>query len=140
MESPIDKDKITEIPGLLPYAHHVGSGLIRPEDIGKIKGRAMSAMVEQTNMQLKQIYEQMKLLSEQARSIRKRFEISKEIYQAAIHFEPVIGQIYYLYERQDGSKVLSLIGPNQWGRKMPFCRYVASVKLLADHTWEVIEE
>jgi hypothetical protein len=47
-ENPIDKDKITETPSTLPYAHHVGSPVIKPIDKGRVKGNAMSAMVEQT--------------------------------------------------------------------------------------------
>ncbi len=46
--NPIDKDKVAENPGLLPYAHHSSSAIIRPEDKGKIKGRAIMAMEEQT--------------------------------------------------------------------------------------------
>ena len=32
--NPIDKDKITETPSLLPYAHTIGGVVIRPEDVG----------------------------------------------------------------------------------------------------------
>jgi hypothetical protein len=42
--NPIDKDKVTDDPGLLPYAHTVGSAVIRPEDRGRIRGNAMLAM------------------------------------------------------------------------------------------------
>ena len=55
MVNPIDKDKTTETPSLLPYPHHIGSIVVRPEDQGKIKGRAYSAMQEQTAKQLMQI-------------------------------------------------------------------------------------
>ena len=51
-ENPIDKDKVTENPHSLEYAHHVGSALIKPEDKGKIKGRAISAMEHQTDQQI----------------------------------------------------------------------------------------
>ena len=40
--NPIDKDKIAENPHLLPYAHTVGGALVKPEDKGRIKGRAVS--------------------------------------------------------------------------------------------------
>ena len=49
--NPIDKDKITETPHNLPYAHNVGSAIIFPDDKDRIKSNAMSAMVEQTNLQ-----------------------------------------------------------------------------------------
>mgnify|MGYP000920810291 CR=1 FL=1 len=35
--NPIDKDKIAENAGLLPYASHIGSAIIKPIESGKIK-------------------------------------------------------------------------------------------------------
>ena len=35
--NPIDKDKIADAPHLLPYAHSVGSAIIKPIDKGKVK-------------------------------------------------------------------------------------------------------
>jgi hypothetical protein len=137
--NPIDKDKITETPSTLPYAHHVGSAIIKPEDKGRIKGRAMAAMVEQTNSQMQQIYEQMQLLAEQAKRLEKRVLVSEKIYNADINFEPVIGHIYYLYRRKNGKQVLSMVAPENWGKSIPFEAFEAKVKLLADHTWEVLE-
>jgi hypothetical protein len=137
--NPIDKDKITETPSTLPYAHHVGSAIIKPEDKGRIKGRAMAAMVEQTNSQMQQIYEQMQLLAEQAKRLEKRVLVSEKIYNADINFEPVIGHTYYLYRRKNGKQVLSMVAPENWGKSIPFEAFEAKVKLLADHTWEVLE-
>ena len=137
--NPIDKDKVTEIPGLLEYAHHVGSALIKPEDRGKIKSRALTAMREQTNMQVKNIYEQMQVLANQMNDIKKRVEISEEIYHTEMRFEPMIGQTYHLYRKEDGSTAMSIIGPNQWGKTASFNEFIASVKLLADHTWEILK-
>lgn len=134
----IDKDKMAENPGLLPFAHTVGGAVIRPEDTGKIKGRAVKAMRQQTEMQMAQIYQQMQLLAEQANRIKERVEVSERIYTAAVGFEPLIGMTYYLYQRKDKTDVLSLIAPNEWGRSKPFEKYVARVTMLADHTWDVV--
>jgi hypothetical protein len=57
------------------------------------------------------------------------------IYNAKLSFKPEIGQIYYLYEKKDGSHMISLISPKEWGAGMPYKSFVAAVKLLADHTW-----
>jgi hypothetical protein len=135
--NPIDKDKITETPHLLPYAHHVGGFVIKPLDKGRIKGRAMEAMVQQTEMQLKQLYGQMETLAKQAVELRERAEISYRIYEADMNFQPLVGHTYFLYERADGLSVLSMIASHEWGKKMPYARFLAEVKLLADHTWEV---
>ncbi len=61
--NPIDPEKIAENPGLLPYAHHAGSMPIKPEDEGKLKSRALRAMEYQTDVQLKQIYDQIQVLA-----------------------------------------------------------------------------
>ncbi|MDX1651034.1 MAG: DUF2452 domain-containing protein [Brumimicrobium sp.] len=138
--NPIDPDKITENPHNLPYAHHTGSALVRPEDKGRIKGRAMNAMEHQTDMQMDQIYRQMELLAEQARNLQNRKTVSEKIYNAEMRFEPLINHIYHLYQREDSSYLLSLIAPDQWGRSRKNYDFVATVRLLADHTWEIIEK
>jgi len=135
--NPINKDKTTENPGLLPYAHTAGSAVIKPEDIGKVKGRSVLAMRQQTDKQMNQLYEQMEILAKQAKMLAERKEISERIYEAAMGFEPIINQTYYLYEKEDGTDLLSLISPNEWGKSFKYSKFLAKVLLLADHTWEV---
>ncbi|MDE3236787.1 MAG: DUF2452 domain-containing protein [Bacteroidota bacterium] len=120
---------------VLPYASSVGSVAIRPTKEGMIRHKALSAMEEQTNMQLDQIKQQIELLAKQAQEIRKRKELSMMIYEAKISFKPQIGHTYHLYEKRDGSHQLSLVAPQEWGGNGPFKQYVATVRLLADHTW-----
>lgn len=139
-ENPIDPDKITENPGSLEYAHHAGSALVRPEDIGKLKGRAISAMEHQTDMQLDQIRAQMQLLADQAKQLNDRKIISEIIYGAEMRFEPVINHIYYLYQKEEGTYLLSLIEPDQWGQSKKTFDYIATVRLLADHTWDILDK
>lgn len=138
--NPIDPDKIALNPHLLPYAHTVGGAVIKPEDTGKLKGRALSAMNQQTDMQLSQIYEQMQLLAAQAQKIQARKTISDYIYQTELRFEPLINHTYHLYRKADQKLMLSLIDQNAWGRSGKDLEFLASVKLLADHTWEIIEQ
>ncbi len=138
--NPIDKDKIAENPHLLPYAHTVGGAVIKPIDKGRVKGLSVEAMHKQTSMQLDQIRKQMELLAEQAMKIQHRVEISERIYQADMGFKPLIGHIYFLYEKKDGTNVLSVVGNDEWGpRGYPYEHFVAKVCLLADHTWDVLE-
>ena len=118
-----------------PYASSVGSVAIQPTKQGMIKHKALSAMEAQTNMQLEQIKQQIELLAKQAQEIRKRRELSLMIYDAQMNFKPQIGQIYHLYENKDGNYLLSLVAPKEWAGKGPFKQFVATVQLLADHTW-----
>ena len=140
MENPIDKDKITENPHNLPYAHHVGGVVIEPIDKGKVKGKAIAAMYEQTNSQLDQLREQMQLIASQAKKLKERVEVSEKIYDAEMGFEPLIGHTYYLYQRKNEQYLLSMVHPKDWGKKIPFEKFIASVKLLSDHTWETLED
>lgn len=134
------KEKTTDIPGLLPYGHHGGSALVKPEDIGKVKGRSLSAMQSQTDMQMAQIYKQMQLLADQAKMIQERVNFSERIYKVAMGFEPLINHHYFLYEKEDGTDFLSMLSPEDWGRKKPFSKFLGEVKLLADHTWEIVRK
>ena len=136
--NPIDKDKVAETPGLLPYAHTAGGAVIRPEDKGRIRGNAMTAMYDQTDRQMEQLRRQMETLVNQAKSLNDRMSISETIYQAEIPFQPVIHHLYHLYQRKsDGVHLLSMVAPSEWGRKQPY-EHLATVRLLGDHTWEVM--
>jgi hypothetical protein len=120
---------------VLPYSASVSGAVIRPNEEGMIKHKALTAMEEQTNMQLDQIKKQIELLALQAQEIQKRKELSMMIYNAKLLFKPNIGQTYYLYEKNDGNHMLSLVSPKEWGPAGPFKKFVAAVRLLADHTW-----
>ncbi len=137
MENPIDPEKTTQTPGLIAFPHSVGSAVIKPEDLGKMKGRALNAMKDQTERQLSQLYTQMQTLVEQANNLKLRVEVSENIYKSHIPFEPVIGHEYYMYERENGSHFLSMISPKEWGKSTANRKCNASVTLLSDHTWEV---
>jgi hypothetical protein len=136
--NPIDPKKIAQNPGLLPYAHNAASAIVKPIDKGKTKGIAVRAMYEQSNSDLDQIRKQVELLALQAKLIHDRVAISEKIYLADMNFKPVIGYIYHLYLKKDQSHVLSMVAPNEWGRKQPYT-WVATCRLMADHTWDVIE-
>ncbi len=137
--NPIDKDKIAENPGLLPYAHSVGGAIIKPIDKGKIKGVAMSSMYQQTEKQLIDIKEQVEYLLQKAQNVHDKIHISEKIYEADCGFKPLPGQIYFLYQKKEKEEyVLSMIGKNEWNNRCPY-EYMAEVQLLADHTWDVLD-
>lgn len=125
---------------VLPYSASVSGAVIKPTEEGVIRHKALTAMEEQTNMQLEQIRKQIELLALQAQEIQNRKELSLLIYGAKLNFTPVIGHIYYVYEKADGSNLLSMVSPKEWGGGAgPYKRFVAMVKLLADHTWMEVQ-
>lgn len=120
---------------VMPYAASVSGAVIKPTEEGVIRHKALSAMEEQTNMQLDQIRKQIELLALQAQEIQMRKELSMIIYNAKLSFSPVIGTIYYLYEKNDNTHFVSMVSPKEWGGSGPYKTFIAQVKLLADHTW-----
>ena len=134
-----EKEKITDLPGLIEYAHHAGSAIIKPLDKGRIRGNAVAAMHDQTDRQFRQLYEQMETLIEQAKYLKNRVEVSERIYQANVPFQPVIGKVYFLYRKKDGIDLLSMVSPNEWGDSLPYDAFEAEVRLMSDHTWEIVK-
>ena len=139
ISNPIDKDNVTDNPNSLTYGHHRGSFPVIPTKEGVIKNKALSAMEHQTDIQLNQIKDQMALLAEQAKKLKERIDVSHMIYNAEMRFEPLISHTYHLYESEDGSFKLLMVGPNEWGKKESPHAFISTVKLLADHTWEIVK-
>lgn len=123
---------------LSPIPLSVSSPVIRVEDKGKLKANAVEAMHHYATQEIALLKRQADLIMEQVRDIENRLKVSEKIYDSDFRFQPVIGQLYHLYEREDHFK-LSLIGPSEWGRSKSMGKHIASVKLLGDHSWEVIQ-
>jgi hypothetical protein len=124
---------------LSPIPLSIGSPVIRPEDKNKIKANAVEAMHHYANQEIMLLKKQADLIMSQVREIEARLKISEHIYESDLKFTPTVNQVYHLYEKDEYYK-LSLIGPDEWGRSKPIGKYVASVKLLGDHSWDVIKK
>jgi ribosome maturation protein Sdo1 len=134
IHNPIDKDQVTETPHTLPYPHTIGSAVIVPIDKRGVKGSSLATVEEQAEMQLNEIREQLELLLKQAKHIKERVAFSQQVYEADINFVPVIGEVYHMYEKTDGSYIISMIAPWEW-KNIPYKSFTGSIKLLADRTW-----
>ena len=135
--NPIDPDKIAEDANLLPYGSSISAPAFKAVETLKNKSLDVNAMEMQTDMQLDQIKQQIELLASQANKIQARKDLSAHIYNADMGFKPEINHNYFLYRRNDGSTVLSMIAPSEW-RKCPY-EFMNKVLLLADHTWDIID-
>jgi len=52
------------------------------------------------------------------------------VYSVTYNFIPVIGETYYLYEKNDGSPFLSLIAPDEWNMK-----FIGATRLESNNKW-----
>lgn len=128
-----------DLPDLLEFAYKEGGFSVIPTKEGVNRGHALAATKGQTQIQLDMLLDQMRLVAKQASDIKKKVELSAKIYRATMNFEPDIGASYHLYLKQDGSCVLSLISPEEWGDKDRYGKWLAKILLGADHTWSVLE-
>ena len=65
----------------------------------------------------------------------EEYKWNNRVYEAQCAFDPIVGEIYFLYERKDGGDFLSIISPNEWKQK-----YVGGFKLLNNGKWEHLPE
>ena len=54
-------------------------------------------------------------------------------------FEPLVGHIYHLYETEKGNYKLLMLAPSDWDCSKKNLEFIASVKMLGDHTWEILK-
>ena len=111
---------------LKPYATSLGAPVIIPTDTVAWKNRSINKINHKVTakfLELKAEYENM----------IQEFEYNKLIFNAKFSFEPIIGEVYHLYKRENKETFLSLISPEQ-------CNFnsLGSFYLNADQIWEKI--
>ena len=121
-----DEESGTYNAALLPYASGVGAPKITTPDITSWKQNNISKV----NHEMKSQYDQLKA---QYDAMTKKFKDNQLVYGAKFSFEPIVGEVYHLYQNNDGN-FLSVIGPNE-------CRWdhVGTFRLSSEKLWEEID-
>ena len=120
-------DNVAEAPGLLPYGSNVSAPSIKPTDLTSFKKNGLDKVNKVFDRRYKEIVEQ-------AETLRKSFLITQTVYESKYKFEPIVGEVYHLYEDLDGSNSLSMISPLEWNKP-----HIYSVVLNSDMTWMKID-
>lgn len=113
---------------LKPYATNVGAPVINTTDTLAWKNRSINKVnhkVRTKYLELKAEYEKM----------IEEFEYNNLIFSAKFSFEPIIGETYHLYKRENDEAFLSIIAPDQ-------CNFIplGSFYLNADQIWQKLED
>ena len=111
---------------MLPYGTNVGAPIIRTDDVVAWKTRG----IHQVNKEFENKFNELK---QQYINLMEEYEWNDLVYNAKFSFEPVIGEIYHLYNGDDANHFLSLIGPTEWNKK-----HIATFKLNSDKKWILI--
>ncbi len=111
---------------LKPYATSVSAPVITTTDTIAWKNRS----INKVNHKVATKFEELK--AEYTKMIQE-YENNRLIFDAKFSFEPIIGEIYHLYKRDNEELFLSIIAPDQ-------CKFnsLGSFYLNADQIWEKV--
>ncbi len=108
----------------LPYPASRLAPKIVPQDLTSFKSRGVGRVERELQQELVE-------LREHYLGVIDAFNWNKLIYESHFGFEPVVGEMYHLYEF-NGRHNLSMIEPEQWRQ-----RWLGSFRLNADGRWQV---
>ena len=120
-------DKVELTPNLMSYPHHVAAPKIEPVDLtlfNQLQAHKVSKSLQKRTDEIAHLI----------RQLQEDYVLNLELYSATRSFEPVMGECYHLYEKEDGTHFLSLISPREWNKK-----YLYSGTLNSDGTWSKVQ-
>lgn len=127
MSTPSQTDRINLKPNLMSYPHHVGAPKIEPVDLSLFNQL-------QAHKVGKSLQKRADEISKLVKGLQEDYVLNLELYSATRSFEPIMGEVYHLYEKGDGTQFLSLISPREWNKK-----YLYSGTLNSDGTWSKVD-
>lgn len=120
-----DKESQSYNSNLLPYGTNIGAPKITGTGVTAWKNASISNFNHSFSNKidsLKKTYQQ----------LIEEYHLNEMLYQAKISFEPIVGQVYYLYlDKNRDERFLSLVPPSSW--KM---EHLGSFRLNHDKIWE----
>ena len=107
----------------LPYPVSRLAAKIIPQDLTNFKSRGVSRVERELQQEMVEI-------QERYMEVIDAFNWNKLIYESQFGFEPVMGEVYHLYEIE-GRRHLSMIEPESWHQ-----RWIGTFRLNADGRWQ----
>lgn len=111
---------------LLPYAAQASGPVIKIPNVDSFKQKGVEKVSKQLQTELEELQSKIKDFVKSASDTQK-------VYTAKFKFEPLVGETYFLYEGE-GEDYLSLISPDQWGKK-----FLGAFRLSSEYKWERID-
>ena len=87
--------------------------------------------VDRVNKQFKSKFDE---IAKEYQELMNQFEYNDLVYNAKFNFEPIIGEVYHLYNNKKKESFLSIIPPNQCSFD-----YLGSFRLNSQKMWEKVE-
>ena len=111
---------------LKPYGTSTSSPVIKPLNTATWRNDG----VQRVNKQFKSKFEEVRKEYEE---LMQKFQYNDLVYNSRFSFEPIIGEVYHLYNNRKEESSLSIISPEQ-------CSFdhLGSFRLNTDKMWEKI--
>ena len=109
------------------YPTEIGSQPFSPDNINLFK-------LEKTTKIKKYYSARFEEMAKEYDLLLKEISINERLYKAKHNFEPISGEIYHLYIKENGEEFLSLISPDQWKK----FEHIGSFQFLSDGRWEQV--
>lgn len=122
-----DEEKQQYNAAFLPYATSFSAPQIKAPNNGSWK----NSQIYKANKHLKTKYEALK---KEYEALMETLKYNELITSSKFSFEPIIGEIYHLYNNSKNAPFLSIINPDT-------CKFelLGSFRLTSDYLWEKIE-
>lgn len=126
-------DNVTDSPMTTPYGTNVSAPAFTVPDVAGFK----KAQAAEASHRFHQRYEELETAMQE---LMTQAQYNDRLLNASIAFKPIIGQVYYLY-RKDEKDYISMISPTQWGTEwMTKQTFAGAYKILADNVWIEVEQ
>lgn len=116
-------DQFAENKAIMPYGDNVGAPAIKPTDLTAYKREK----VIKTNHYFEARFDEIK---DEYKKLIEAFKWNELVYDSEFRFEPIRGNTYHLYQKEDDSLFLSLIEPDEWDQI-----FIGSFRMDSDDKW-----
>ena len=123
-----DEESQTYNANMLTYGTNIGSPSIIANNLSNWKSNGIVTYNHVLKSKVQKIKEEYDLLVEE-------YKNNELLYHAKYEFEPIIGEVYHLYQKDNKDECfLSLIHPKNWSKT-----HLGSFKLSSDKVWSKVE-
>ena len=103
-------------------------------DMAREIAQADARLKAAAGARLETIVRQIRALQEEARRVLEATRRDQELHRVPCQCQRVVGRVYHLYRRPDGSRYFSLLSPEEWGGRPPH-EHLGAYRLEADMHW-----
>ena len=124
--------RVADNPMATPYGTDVSAPAFTVPDVQGYKKEQAAEASHRFHQRYEELEQAMQELMTQA-------QYNDRLLNASMAFKPIIGQVYYLYNK-DGKDFISMVSPEEFGESyMREKEFVGAYKILADNAWIEVE-